>query len=195
MSLLKIESFEKTVQMRLDETISVLQAVKSLSPQIENAASIILESFKNNGKLLICGNGGSAADAQHIAAEFVGKSYKINRPALPAIALHTNSSILTAIGNDFSYNEIFVRQIQAFGCSGDVLLGISTSGNSQNVLEAIKVASSKKMHIISLTGESGGKMAEVSDLTIKIPSNNTPIIQNAHITVCHIICELVESCF
>ncbi|HSA06722.1 MAG TPA: D-sedoheptulose 7-phosphate isomerase [Candidatus Gastranaerophilales bacterium] len=180
---------------RIDETLDVLNQTKKHIELIELAANIIINAFKAGKKLLICGNGGSAADSQHIAAEMIGKFYRIDRPALPAIALSTNTSIITAIGNDFGYEKTFVRQVEALGQKDDVLLSISTSGNSENALEASKLAKQKGMKIISLTGDSGGMLKDISDITITIPSNNTPIIQNAHITICHIICELVENEF
>lgn len=185
-----------TINNRLDETLEVLSKIKTEQVGLINeVAKTLTETFKSGNKLLICGNGGSAADAQHIAAEFVGKFYKIDRPALPAIALNTNTSIITAIGNDFGYEMTFSRQVEALGRKGDVFTAISTSGNSVNALEAVKIAKQKEMKVISFTGEDGGKLAEVSDITIKIPSKNTPIIQNAHISVLHIICELVENKF
>jgi len=186
---------ELTICNRLDETIQVLSRVKHLVKDIALAAQMIAICFKSGNKLLIAGNGGSAADAQHIVAEFVGKFYRIDRPALPAIALNTNTSILTAIGNDFSYDMTFQRQVEALGQKGDILYAISTSGNSRNLIEAIKVANSRGMHIIALTGETGGEMAAVSHVTIRVPSTNTPIIQNAHITISHSICEIVENYF
>lgn len=186
---------EVTICSRIDETIEVLSKVKSLTKDIELASQSIIDCFKSGNKLLVAGNGGSAADAQHIVAEFVGKFYRIDRPALPAIALSTNTSILTAIGNDFSYDMTFQRQVEALGQKGDILYAISTSGNSKNLLEAIKTATSKGMFVISLTGESGGAMAKVSNIAIKVPSINTPAIQNAHITISHAICEIVENSF
>ncbi len=186
---------QETITKRLDETLEVLEEVKKQPELIEHAANIIINAFKAGKKLLICGNGGSAADSQHIAAELVGKFYRIDRPALPAIALNTNSSIITAIGNDFGYDKTFVRQVEALGRKGDVLLSISTSGNSLNVIEASKLAMEKGMNVISLTGGFGGKLKDVSSVTLMVSSENTPIIQNAHITICHIICELVENEF
>lgn len=186
---------EITVCNRIDETIKVLSEVKLLANVIDQAAQAISVCFKSGNKLLIAGNGGSAADAQHIAAEFVGKFYRIDRPALPAISLNTNTSILTAIANDFDYDMTFKRQVEALGQKGDVLYAISTSGNSKNLIESIKVATSKNMYVISLTGESGGEMAKLSNLAIKVPSTNTPIVQNAHITISHSICEIVENNF
>lgn len=186
---------QKIISGRLNETLQVIEETKKMSDQIELAANIIINSFKAQGKLLICGNGGSAADSQHIAAEMVGKFYRIDRPALPAIALNTNSSIITAIGNDFGYDKTFVRQVEALGQKNDVLMSVSTSGNSENAFQAAKLAKEKEMKVISLTGDKGGKLKEISDITLMVSSKNTPIIQNAHITICHIICELVENDF
>ena len=186
---------QQTILGRIDETTATLEEVKKQVELIEFAADLITNSFKAGKKLLICGNGGSAADSQHIAAEMVGKFYRIDRPALPAIALSTNTSIITAIGNDFGYEDTFVRQVEALGQKDDVLMSISTSGNSENALKASEFAKKQGLKTISLTGEGGGKLKEVSDVVIQVPSNNTPIIQNAHITVCHIICELVENEF
>lgn len=186
----------QTIINRLDETTEVLSKIKKEQTELINeVAKIITAGFKSGNKLLICGNGGSAADAQHIVAEFVGRFYRDDRPALPAISLNTNTSIITAIGNDFGYNITFVRQVEALGQKDDVLIAISTSGNSANAVEAAEKAKEKEMKVISFTGESGGKLAEISDITIKVPSKNTPIIQNAHISVLHIICELVENKF
>ena len=184
------------INNRFNETLEVLTKIKETQTELINeVAKILTESFKSGNKLLICGNGGSAADAQHIAAEFIGKFYKIDRPALPAIALNTNTSIITALANDFGYEMTFSRQVEGLGQNGDVFITISTSGNSINAIEAAKIAKEKGMKVISFTGEGGGKLAEVSDITIKVPSNNTPIIQNAHISILHIICEIVENKF
>ena len=143
-------------------------------------------------KLLICGNGGSAADAQHIAAEFVGR-YLHERKPLPCHALTTNTSSLTAIGNDYGYERIFARQVEAFGEEGDVFWGITTSGNSRNVLEAATFAREHGLFCIGLTGEGGGRLRDLSDLCIAVPSSSVPRIQEAHITIGHVICELVEA--
>lgn len=184
------------INNRFNETLEVLTKIKETQTELINeVAKILTESFKSGNKLLICGNGGSAADAQHIAAEFIGKFYKIDRPALPAIALNTNTSIITALANDFGYEMTFSRQVEGLGQNGDVFITISTSGNSINAIEAAKIAKEKGMKVISFTGEGGGKLAEVSDITIKVPSKNTPIIQNAHISILHIICEIVENKF
>jgi len=185
-----------TINSRFDETLTVLSKIKQEQTELINEiAKIFTQAFKSGNKLLICGNGGSAADAQHIAAEFIGKFYKIDRPALPAIALNTNTSIITAIGNDFGYEMTFSRQVEGLGQKGDIFTAISTSGNSINAVEAAKIAKEKGMKVISFTGEGESKLSEISDITIKVPSKNTPIIQNAHIAILHIICEIVENKF
>lgn len=190
-----VQDMQLTVNKRLNETLETIEKCKYLTKEIEEASQFIINAYKNSKKLIICGNGGSAADAQHIAAEFVGKFYRIDRPALPAVALNTNTSSITAIGNDFGYNLTFKRGLEAFGQEGDVFWGISTSGNSENIVEAVKLARTRGIKTISLTGETGGELAKISDITIKVPSTNTPIIQNAHITISHIICEIVENAF
>ncbi|MGC8622736.1 MAG: D-sedoheptulose-7-phosphate isomerase [Candidatus Micrarchaeia archaeon] len=158
---------------------------------VYNLGNMIYESMQKGGKLLVMGNGGSAADAQHIAAEFVGKFFA-ERRALPAIALHTNTSSLTAIANDYTYDEVFSRQIEAFARSGDVVIGISTSGNSKNVLKAIEKANALGCLTVALTGKSGGKLKDLARITIRADSDSTPIIQEAHITIGHIISKIVE---
>ena len=164
---------------------------EKLISNIEKAAQIIVDCYRNKGKVLFCGNGGSAADAQHLAAELSGRFY-YDRPALEAEALHVNTSYLTAVGNDYSFDQIYSRILSASGKTGDVLVGISTSGNSKNVLEAQKVAKQKGMKIISLTGESGGEMKNSTDCLINVPSKLTPRIQESHILIGHIICQIVE---
>jgi|TARA_B100000795_G_scaffold268613_1_gene255940 D-sedoheptulose 7-phosphate isomerase len=158
---------------------------------IENTSIALTEAFQQKKQVLFCGNGGSAGDAQHIAAEFSGRFY-FNRPPLNAEALHVNSSYLTAVANDYSYDVIYERLIEAKGKSGDVLVGISTSGNSENVLRAMKKAKELSMVTVALTGESGGKIAEYADFLLAVPSNDTPRIQEVHILLGHIICEIVE---
>ena len=177
----------------IEESIAVKkEAVLKCTDEIAKAASVIIEAYRKGKKVLICGNGGSAADAQHIAAELVGR-YKMERKALPAIALTTDTSIITAVGNDYGFEKIFSRQVEALGEKDDVLVAISTSGNSPNVLSAMEEAQKKGMRIIVLAGGTGGKMREMkSDAMIIAPSNNTPRIQELHITAGHIICELVE---
>ena len=159
--------------------------------QVYNLGLKIYDCLKNGGKILIMGNGGSAADAQHIAAEFVGKFLK-ERRALPAIALHTNTSSLTAIANDYSYDDVFARQIEAFAKPGDVVIGISTSGNSRNVLKAIEKANELSCLTVGLTGRSGGKLKDAAKLVIRVDSDSTPLIQEAHITIGHILSNIVE---
>ena len=159
---------------------------------IVRAASMIAESFKAGGELLITGNGGSASDAQHMAAEFVNR-FEIERPPLPALALTTDTSILTSIGNDYSFDDVFSKQVKALGKTGDVLLAISTSGASPNVVNAVDAASKMGINTIALTGKGGGRLGGSADLLINVDSRSTPRIQEVHITVCHIICELVDS--
>jgi D-sedoheptulose 7-phosphate isomerase len=151
----------------------------------------VIEAYKHNKKTLLAGNGGSAADAQHIAGELVARFY-FDRPGLPSIALTTDSSIITAIGNDYGYEYLFARQVQALGNEGDVFFGLSTSGNSPNVLKALDVCKEKGILSIGLTGITGGQMADKCDICIKVPSNDTPRIQESHILIGHIICCLVE---
>jgi D-sedoheptulose 7-phosphate isomerase len=158
---------------------------------IEQCVTIITTAFQNGNKLLFCGNGGSAADAQHLAAEFSGRFYK-DRDALPAEALHCNTSYLTAVANDYSYDVIYSRLIKGIGIKGDIVIGLSTSGNSKNIIAAFEEAKSKGLVTIGFTGSTGGKMVDCSDYLINVPSNDTPRIQESHITVGHIICELVE---
>jgi D-sedoheptulose 7-phosphate isomerase len=157
---------------------------------VAQAAMQIVKSLRGGGKVLFCGNGGSAADAQHLAAEFTGRYLK-ERRALPALALHTNTSSVTAIGNDYGFDLVFARQLEALGKEGDVLVGISTSGNSRNVLRAMEVAKAKSIYTIALTG-SGGKMKDLADCAICIPSDETPRIQECHILTGHIMCEIAE---
>ena len=157
------------------------------------SADTLAGAFKNGKKLLLCGNGGSAADCQHIAAEFVIRlSHKIQRPALPAIALTTDTSNLTAGGNDIGFENVFARSIEGLGREGDILLAISTSGNSPNVIKAVEKAHEKKMKVIGFLGGTGGKLKSMVDMPVVIPSSNTQRIQEGHITVAHIVCELVE---
>ena len=158
---------------------------------IEKITEEIVSAFQANKKVLICGNGGSAADAQHIAAELSGKFY-LDRDPLPAEALHVNSSFLTAVANDYSYEQVFSRMIKAQGKQGDILISISTSGNSSNILKAIETANEKQMIVVGLTGQDGGKMKNVCKYLIKVPSTDTPRIQEAHILIGHIICQIVE---
>lgn len=159
--------------------------------RIQAAIDLITTAFKSGNKVLFCGNGGSAADAQHLAAEFSGRFYK-NRPALPAEALHCNTSYLTAVANDYSYDVIYARIIEGMGVKGDVLVGFSTSGNSGNIVKAFEAAKAKEMITIGFTGMTGGIMKEMSDVLLNVPSSDTPRIQESHIMVGHIICQFVE---
>lgn len=175
-------------------SISVKQEIlqnEELLAAIEKAVSIITLAFKNGNKVLFCGNGGSAADAQHLAAEFSGRFYK-NRRALPSEALHCNSSYLTAVANDYSFDVIYSRLVDGIGQAGDVLVGLSTSGNSANIVKAFEVASAKEMINIGFTGVTGGTLKAYSDVLINVPSSDTPRIQESHIMIGHIICQLVE---
>jgi D-sedoheptulose 7-phosphate isomerase len=151
----------------------------------------VVKAFKNGNRVYFCGNGGSAADAQHLAAEFSGRFY-MDRKALPAEALHCNTSYLTAVANDYSFDVVYSRMIDGIGQEGDVLIGLSTSGNSANIVNAFTTAREKKMITIGFTGESGGKMKNISDYLVNIPSTDTPRIQESHILIGHIVCELVE---
>jgi len=177
----------------VEESIAVKQAVAGeLTDEIEMAADWVVDAFKQGGKLLAFGNGGSAADAQHIVAELVGKFDTMERKALPAIALTTNTSTLTSASNDYGFERVFVRQVEAFADPKTVVLGISTSGNSPNVVQAIQAAKAKGARTIGLSGRDGGELGKVVDLALKVPSESTPRIQEAHITIGHIICQLVE---
>jgi len=178
----------------IEESINTKTRILENEPllsSIKKAALLCIDTFKNDGKVLLCGNGGSAADAQHIAAELSGRFY-YDREPLFAEALHVNTSYITAVANDYSYAEVYARMIKAAGKKGDILIGISTSGNSENVVRAVDQASKLGMITIAFTGESGGKLANHSEVCIKVPSNNTARIQEAHILIGHIICELVE---
>ncbi len=186
--------FEEIIQNHLLQSAEIKRAVaEQCVADISTAAQILTETLLNDGKVLLCGNGGSAADCQHIAAEFVSVlSQDFVRPGLAAIALTTDSSFITANANDFGFDGIFERQVQALGRNGDALIGISTSGNSQNVWQAINLANECGIKTIALTGETGGKIAEVANVTIKVPSTNTQFIQESHIAIGHILCELAE---
>ena len=178
------------LQAHLD-TLTRLGQDETLKAVISRAVDLIVSCFRNGGRVYFCGNGGSAADAQHLAAEFSGRFY-FDRPVLPADALHCNTSYLTAVANDYGYDKIFARLISGLGREGDILVGLSTSGNSENILQAFEVCRKKGVRTIAMTGASGGRMKELADLLINVPSTDTPRIQEAHITVGHIICELVE---
>jgi len=172
-------------------TITMLHEDEALMERCHKMAISLIDAFKNGKKVLFCGNGGSAADAQHLAAEFSGRYY-FDRPPLYAEALHVNSSYITAVSNDFGYDEVYARLLRAMGTDGDVLVAMSTSGNSANVLNAIKVAREKNMLVIGMTGMDGGKMATLCDILLNVPSKDTPRIQECHMLLGHIVCEIVE---
>ena len=182
-----------TIKKVFKQHIALAQQVgeSRILEQIAASAVIIKNSLKNGKKVLFCGNGGSAADSQHLAAEFVGRFQK-ERVGLPAIALTVDTSILTAVAKDYGYDTVFARQVQALGNDGDVLVGLSTSGNSKNVLAAIDVAKAKGMQCIGLTAQGGGKMAEVCDICMSVPGPVTARAQEIHILIGHILCELVD---
>jgi D-sedoheptulose 7-phosphate isomerase len=172
----------------------LLLADATILNTIATSVEIITAAFKNGNKVLFCGNGGSAADAQHLAAEFSGRFYT-DRHALPAEALHVNTSYLTAVANDYSFDVVYSRMITGIGNKGDVLIGLSTSGNSNNIINAMEAAKKKGMTTIGFTGASGGKMKDACELLLNVPSTDTPRIQESHILVGHIICELVEKAY
>ena len=177
--------------VRMAEHEAVLKATKALESRIEVAGFLAREALESGHKLLICGNGGSAADSQHMAAEIIGR-FKKERPSLPALALTVDTSVLTAVGNDYGFDTIFSRQVEGLGQAGDVLIGISTSGNSGNVVRAVETAKQKGLRIISMTGAGGGKLAALSDVSLDVPSNVTARIQEMHILMIHIMCEIME---
>jgi D-sedoheptulose 7-phosphate isomerase len=183
---------ESTAQRSLAQHIETFNSlVKDCGEQIDDCAAIIVDTVKRGGKILLCGNGGSAADAQHIAAEFVGR-YETERRALPAISLTTDTSALTAIANDYDFERVFARQVDALAAEGDCLIAISTSGNSPNVIAAVMAARQKGCKIIGMTGAKGKKLASLCDACLLVPSERTARIQEAHITVAHIWCEIVD---
>jgi D-sedoheptulose 7-phosphate isomerase len=184
-------SHRATIEQIWDEHVNVAKALHALAPDVGRVVDMIAASMTAGGALLVCGNGGSAADAQHIAAELTGRFFRDRKP-LRALALHGNTSSLTAIGNDYGYDEVFAREVGAHGRPGDVLLAISTSGNSRNVLRAIETAREKGMSVVGLSGGSGGKMRELCDVCLCAPSSSTPRIQECHILMGHTICELLE---
>ncbi|QNI36467.1 D-sedoheptulose 7-phosphate isomerase [Edaphobacter albus] len=188
---------QNIVETQLDRSIATLTAVrqnKNLIDTVVQAAQAIAQAMKNGNKLLVAGNGGSAADAQHLVAEFVGRLTR-NRPALPAVALTTDTSILTAVGNDFSFDDVFDRQVEAIGKPGDVFLGISTSGNSRNLVKALHRCRDQKLITVGYLGNKGGTMAPLCDYPVIVPSNVTMQIQESHLALEHILCLVVERYF
>ena len=187
-----MEEMKSIVERSFVESIEAKRrCLKNNQKSLIRAATVIVEAFNNESKLMIFGNGGSAADAQHIAAEFVNK-FMIERPPLPAIALTTDTSILTSVGNDYNFDDIFSKQIKALGMEGDVAWGISTSGEAANVLAGLRVARNRGLRTIGMTGSGAGKMAEFSQVLLGVDAENTARIQECHITMAHIICELVD---
>lgn len=181
----------KSFSDELAQHIAVMELARHNAESVECAAKLIQKTFENGHKVLLCGNGGSAADAQHIAAEFVVR-YQLKRRALPAIALTTDTSILTAHANDFDFDSVFARQIEALGNAGDTLIAISTSGNSKNIVQAAQIARAKNLNVIALTGENGGALAEFATNLITVPSKITARIQETHILIGHYWCGVVE---
>lgn len=189
-----MDNLTNYIKSHFEDSINVKKEIlgnEELIATIREVALKVTEAYKNGNKTILAGNGGSAADAQHISGEFVSRFY-FDRPGIPSIAITTDTSVLTAIGNDYGYEKVFSRQVQAQGIKGDIFIGISTSGNSVNVIEALKVCKEKGILSVGLTGESGGKMAELCDYCIKVPSKCTPRIQESHILIAHIICAVVE---
>jgi D-sedoheptulose 7-phosphate isomerase len=185
-----MKKVKEIIQSSIDTKQQLLQNEKLLQV-VCDAVNVIVEAFRNGNRVYFCGNGGSAADAQHLAAEFSGRFYT-DRKALPAEALHCNTSYLTAVGNDYGYDVVYSRMIEGIGQKGDVLVGLSTSGNSANIIKAFEAAREKQMTTIAFTGESGGKIKPLSDYLLNVPSTDTPRIQESHILLGHIICQLVE---
>ena len=182
------------IKNEINDHIRVANSLHNLTEEIIKSAILCIDSIKNGGKILLFGNGGSAADAQHIAAELVGR-YKTSRKGLPAIALTTDSSALTSIGNDFGYEHIFDRQVEALANKGDVAIGISTSGKSINVINALKVASKLNCNTIGFSGHDGGEMNKICNINLSVPSEDTPRIQEMHILIGHTICHLIDQEF
>ncbi|MBF0648785.1 D-sedoheptulose 7-phosphate isomerase [Dysgonomonas sp. GY75] len=185
---------ESIIKNQIEKSISVKEAILTdvaLLKNIQDAAEMVTEAYRKGFKTLLAGNGGSAADAQHIAGEFVSRFY-FDRPGIPSIALSTDTSILTAIGNDYGFDRLFERQVQAHGQAGDVFIGITTSGNSENIHRALIACKDKGVKTIVFTGKGGGRVADICDISIKVPSDETPRIQESHILIGHTICCIVE---
>jgi len=185
------EALRDRVERILREHEEVARGLYSLAPDIARAAQAIQAALRGGGRVLLCGNGGSAADAQHIAAELVGR-FARERGAWPALALNTNGAVLTALGNDYGFDKVFARQVEALGEKGDVLVALSTSGRSTNVLLACDAARSKGMYVLGLTGADGGELKSRCNLCLCVPSKSTPRVQEMHILIGHILCDLVE---
>ncbi|PUE66653.1 D-sedoheptulose 7-phosphate isomerase [Arcobacter caeni] len=181
-----------------DEFLAHLEVInltiKAIEDKLEKASLLVIETLRNGNKILLCGNGGSAADAQHIAAELTGR-YKSDRRGLPAISLTTDTSALTSIGNDYGYDRVFDRQVEALAQKGDLLIGISTSGNSKNVINALKTATEMGCKTLGFSGRDGGNMNNICDINLIVPSTDTPRIQEMHILIGHIICQIIDNEF
>lgn len=185
---------ESNIQHAIEDSIAVKQLIlndKDFLNRIEETIVLCVNSLKLGGKIWFAGNGGSAADAQHLAAELSGRFY-LDRKSLPAEALHVNTSFMTAVANDYGFDKVYARMLQGCAHRGDVLVAISTSGNSANILEAVDMAKSLGVHVIAMTGEKGGKLRDRCDILLNVPSNDTPRIQESHILIGHIICEHIE---
>ena len=188
----QIQAAELLVGQRLENHFKVVQDMRKIMPEVASAGLRVRTALEKGRKILICGNGGSAADSQHMAAEFVGRFVK-ERQSLPALALTVDTSLLTAVGNDYGFDYVFSRQVEGLGQEGDVLIAISTSGNSANVVRAVKTAKEKGVFVIGMTGENGGVLAKESDLCLAVPSQVTERIQEMHIMIIHMICEIAEA--
>jgi D-sedoheptulose 7-phosphate isomerase len=189
-----MQNYENEILKIFEKSVDVIHKSKSIAKDIHSIVNMIIETIENENKIIIFGNGGSAADAQHMSAEFVGR-YLIERESLPAIAITTDTSALTGIGNDYGFEQIFARQCEALVDNGDLIIAISTSGKSPNIIEGIKTCKKKKAKIIVLTGKNGNRLRRFSDIILQVPSKETPRIQEAHRTIIHIICEIVEKYF
>ena len=189
-----MQNYENEILKIFEKSVDVIHKSKSIAKDIHSIVNMIIETIENENKIIIFGNGGSAADAQHMSAEFVGR-YLIDRESLPAIAITTDTAALTGIGNDYGFEQIFARQCEALVDNGDLIIAISTSGKSPNIIEGIKTCKKKKAKIIVLTGKNGNRLRRFSDIILQVPSKETPRIQEAHRTIIHIICEIVEKYF
>jgi len=185
-------SYKEFIKQQFKDSASIKnELAEKYSEEIEKIANLMIKALKDNNKILWCGNGGSAADSQHLSTELVSR-LMFNRPAIPSIALTTNTSMLTAHANDFGFDSIFSRQVEALGNPGDVLIAISTSGNSENLIQAVQTAKSNQILTIALSGKNGGKIKNLADFSIIVPSDSTQRIQEGHITIGHILCDLIE---
>jgi D-sedoheptulose 7-phosphate isomerase len=185
---------DKYINTQIDEVIDNLAELKNSVGTIQQIANICIEAIQNGHKIIFCGNGGSAAQSQHLAAELVGR-YKLERPAINALSLTVDTSNLTAIGNDYGYDKVFSRQLEGIGQTGDILFGLSTSGNSQNIVSAFETAQEKEIMTIALVGKKGGRMKEIADFALSVPAETSAHVQELHIATGHIICDLIEKNF